>query len=182
MKLLVSSCYIIFDFLFDVLSHICFLNFVNWVDCKSLDPPVYLRKRSLIVMVCLQDELIQCETVAELEVTNSTEYVKSSSSLWAKRTQSIMSGSLGWTKMLPCEGIKSLPGIYCSIRSQRFLSMQQSAISNSWLLPKSPMVAAVLCHKLQSTSGLLTMTVSQGVVINNPLKCLNICPVEDSSH
>lgn len=83
--------------------------------------------------------------------------------------------------MLPCEGIKCLPGFYCSIRSQHFLSMQRSVISNSWLLPKSLMVAAVLCHKLQSTLGLLSMTVSQGVMINNPLRCLNICPVEDSS-
>lgn len=44
------------------------------------------------------------------------------------------------------------------------------------------MVAALLCHKLQSTLGLLRMTVSQGVVINTPLGCLNTCPVEDSSH
>jgi len=26
------------------------------------------------------------------------------------------------------------------------------------------------------------MTVSQGVLINKPLRCLNICSVEDSSH
>lgn len=40
------------------------------------------------------------------------------------------------------------------------------------------MVAAVLCHKLQSTLGLLRMTDSQGIMITNTLKCLRICPVE----
>lgn len=44
------------------------------------------------------------------------------------------------------------------------------------------MVAALLCHKLQSTLGSLRMTVSRGVVINTPLGDLNTCPVEDSAH